>query len=297
MNSHFKKLKNYLIYLAVLSLIRIFCKVPRRSALSFGHHLGIIAFHVLRAERRKAESGLRIAFGGSMNGDAIGKTALRSFINLGKNAADAVRLRAMSKNELMKLVRAEGLEEFDAALAEGKGIVAITGHISNWELLAAYVSSVGYPLNVVGKSLYDSRFDRILVETRRRWGMNNIARGKETRNIVRALRKGEMVAFLIDQDTKTSGTFIDFFGRPSYTPTGPALLAMKLGSPVVPVSIHRETDETYHVKVGKRIELVDGDLRLSTERCSKAVEGEIRDHPEEWVWMHERWKTKPTEVS
>ena len=293
MKAHFKKLKNYLIYMLVLSLIRIFCGISRKSALSLGRYLGIIAFHILRSERRKALSGLKVAFEGSMSNGAIGKIALESFVNLGKNAADAVRLRTMSKKEIMKLVRAEGLENFDAALAEGKGTIAITGHLSNWELLAAYVSSVGYPLNVVGKPLYDPRFDRILVGMRGRWGMNNIARGKETRDIVRALRKGELVAFLIDQDTRASGTFVDFFGRPSHTPTGPALLAMKLGSPVVPVSIHREVDETYHVRVGKRVELVDGDLRLNTERCSKAVEKEIREHPEEWVWMHERWKTKP----
>jgi len=293
MRSRFKKLKNNLIYVAISLMIRGLCGISRRSALSLGRCLGIAAFYILRGERKKAESGLRVAFGGSADEGTIRRMALRSFINLGKNAADAIRLRTMTEAELMGLVRAEGLENFDDALSLGKGTVIITGHISNWELLGAYLSSAGYPLNVVGRSLYDPRLDRILVGTRQRWGMKNIARGRETRNIVRALRNGEMVAFLIDQDTKTSGIFVDFLGRPAYTPTGPVVLAMRLGSPVVPVSIHREADDTYHVKVGRRIELIDGDLRLNVERCSKAVEREIREHPEEWVWMHERWKTRP----
>jgi len=156
----------------------------------------------------------------------------------------------------------------------------------------------GYPVSVVGRSLNNRRLDRLLVAHRERFGLRNIARGKATRQILRALHRGEMVGFLIDQDTEVEGTFVDFFGRSAYTPTGPITLALKLGAPIVPVAIHRERDDTYHLVVRPRMELAQTgdeteDKRINTANCSKILEDFIREHPAQWVWMHRRWKTTP----
>ena len=220
------------------------------------------------------------------------------FVHLAKNAIDVMRLGSNTKEALDRIVAAEGLEHLDRASEEGKGIILLSGHIGNWELLGAYLALKGYPLSVVGRSLNNRRLDRLLVAHRERFGLRNIARGKATRQILRALRRGEMVGFLMDQDTKIAGTFVDFFGRPAYTPTGPVTLALKLGTPIVPVAIHREQDDTYHLVVRPPIELArtdDGteDERINTAICSKILEDFIREHPAQWVWMHSRWKTKP----
>ena len=209
-----------------------------------------------------------------------------------------MRLGSNTKEELDRIVAAEGLEHLDRTSEEGKGVVLLSGHIGNWELLGAYIAMKGYPFSVVGRSLNNPRLDRLLVAHRERLGLKNIARGKATRQILRALHRGEMVGFLIDQDTEVEGAFVDFLGRPAYTPTGPVTLALKLGAPIVSAAIHREQDDTYHVVVRPRLEPartddVAEDIRVNTAICSKVLEDFIREHPAQWVWMHRRWKTKP----
>ena len=156
----------------------------------------------------------------------------------------------------------------------------------------------GYPTYVVGRQLNNPGLDRLVTVNRARAGIRNIVRGQSTRAILRALRQGGMVGFLIDQDTKVEGVFVDFFGRPAYTPVGPVVLARKTGAPIVPAAIHREADDTHHVVVREAIPLVRTgnereDRRVNTERCSKALERFIREHPTQWVWMHRRWKRRP----
>ena len=293
-----KQLKHNLIYYATLGLLFIFRRLSRRRALALGGKLGELAGWVLRGERERVRRHLSVAFGDR----ASDRWVRQVFVDLGKNAVDAFRLRITSEEELRRMVREEGFEHLDHALAQGKGVIALTGHIGNWELLGAYVAMRGYPLHVVGRRLNNPRLDRLVVENREGAGVRNIARGRGTRAILRALRRGEMVGFLIDQDTKVDGVFVDFFGRPAYTPIGPVVLAMKTGASIVPVAIHRKVDGTHHVVVRKAISLVHTgdemeDRRVNTERCSKALEWFIREHPTQWVWMHRRWKTRPKRVT
>lgn len=293
-----KKLKNDLVYLLVKGVVWGVCRLSRRSALRAGERLGTLTCLVLPKERRKVREGLDTAFGDVHGPMTLRRLIRQVYVDLGRNAVDAMRLRVTSKEELHRLVRAEGLEHVDSALSRGRGLVFLTGHLGCWELDGAYVASLGYPLNVIAKPVYDARLDRLLVETRERAGVRNIARGKATRDILRALRRGEAVGFLIDQDTKVDGVFVDFFGRPAYTPSGAAVIALKTGAPIVPITIHREADDTHHVIADPEIPLVETgdsreDIRINTQRCLNALERRIRDHPSQWVWMHERWKTKP----
>ena len=294
-----KKIKRELQYLFIVLMLGLLQRSPRKCALLLGALLGRLAFRLIRRERENVRRGLRVAFGGKKDGREIDGLAQEVFVELGKNVSDVAKLRAMSKGDLWRIVRPEGFEHLDRALAKGRGVIVIAGHLGNWELLAAYLASRGYPLNVVGRRLHDPRLDQALVRLRERWGVRNIARGRDTRDVLRALRRGEMVGLLIDQDTKVSGVFVDFFGRAAYTPVGPAVLATKLGAPVISTVIHRARDGTHRVQVGAEIDLsltgnVDQDLRTNTERCSKVLERHIRQHPAQWVWMHDRWKTKPS---
>ncbi|MBI4553118.1 MAG: lysophospholipid acyltransferase family protein, partial [Candidatus Latescibacteria bacterium] len=123
-------------------------------------------------------------------------------------------------------------------------------------------------------------------------------RDRATPAVLRALRRGDVVGLLIDQDTRVQGTFVDFFGQPAYTPVGPAVIALRTDAPVVPMAIHRQPDDTHLITVLPPIEPVrsgrwDEDMHEATRRYTGAIERLIRQAPTQWVWMHERWKTKP----
>ncbi|MFH1008154.1 MAG: lysophospholipid acyltransferase family protein [Candidatus Latescibacterota bacterium] len=292
----FKAIKHALAYGVVRILFALVRRLSRKTALHLGENLGRAAFHLFPKDRENARKHLSIAFP-NLSFRRIESLARAVFVHLGKNAIDVMRMGSGTKEEWDRIVTAEGLEHLERAREEGRGVVVLSGHIGNWELLGAYLALKGYPLSVVGTSLNNPRLDRLLVAHRERFGLKNIARGKATRQILRALHRGEAVGFLIDQDTKVEGAFVDFFGRPAYTPTGPVGLSLKLGAPIVPVAIHRERDDTYHLIVRNRIDLIDTgdeaeDLRINTATCSKILEDFIREHPAQWVWMHRRWKTK-----
>ena len=116
--------------------------------------------------------------------------------------------------------------------------------------------------------------------------------------ILRALKKGHSVGMLIDQDTKVQGVFVDFFGKPAHTPTGPSVLARKLDLPIIPIFMYMKDDLTYHLECQPPLELIktsnqEKDIKDYTQKCSDAYEAIIRRYPEQWVWMHKRWKTQP----
>ncbi len=195
------------------------------------------------------------------------------------------------------MVSCKGFEHLESAAQRKKGVIALTAHFGNWELLGAYVVHRGIPLRVVGTALQDPRIDALLVSTRNRAGYTNIARGKDTKEILRALQKGEALGMLIDQDTKVAGVFVDFFGIPAYTPTGPAVLASKYEVPIVPIFMWLKEDLTYQLECFPPLELsrtddAAHDIEVNTRKCSEAYEKIIRQHPEQWAWMHKRWKTR-----
>ena len=292
----YKTIKHSLVYGLVRILFASVQRMSRRTALGFGKTLGSASYHLFSKEREKVREHLSISFA-DLSPRRIGRLTRQVFVHLGKNAIDMMRMGSSTKEELDRIVAAEGLEHLDRAQEEGKGVILLSGHIGNWELLGVYLTMKGYPISAVGRSLNNPKLDRLLVSHRERFDIQNIARGKATREILRALHRGRFVALLIDQDTNVEGAFVDFFGRPAFTPTGPVGLSLKLGAPIVPIAIHREQDDTYHLIVRPQIELTRTgdeaeDKRINTAHCSKILEDFIREHPAQWVWMHRRWKTK-----
>jgi len=292
-----KRVKNFFIYQIFFWLIICVRLVPRSMAFQILRALSLICYHVLKNVRRRIKEHLSIAFGGEMAPEEIQSMTKQVFLDLGRNAVDALRLPVIPPEEMDTLVRAEGLNHLDQALARGKGVIAVTGHIGSWELMAGYIARKGYPLYVIGRRLYDHRLNRILVRMRESTGLKNIERGGSTRKILKALSEGAMMGILIDQDTKVDGVFVDFFGKDAYTPTGPVVLAFKTGSPIVTLHIHLEENNTHHLRVDKEFDLFqtgdyERDVLVNTQRLTSVLEGYIREHPTQWVWMHERWKTR-----
>jgi KDO2-lipid IV(A) lauroyltransferase len=294
-----KRIKNWFLFRLITSIIFILNFLPRNSAIALGDFLGKFAYFLIGGARRKTQHNLKLAFSEEMDAKKLKRLARQVFENVGKNVADAIRLKKMKWKDIEKITEIEGLEYFDQAYRAGKGVIGFTGHIGNFELMAAYFSLRGYKLSVVGREVYDPRLDRLLVENRESVGLENIPSSVGIKPILKVLRAGKFLGVLADQDSsRVRGVFVNFFGRPARTPVGPTLLAYKTGSPIVPIAIVRIDSNRYKIIVRPPVDLVFSDDREKdiidvTQRCTQVLESIILEYPDQWLWMHNRWKSKP----
>lgn len=293
-----KRLKNWLIYRFILILITFLNLLPRRLSLFIGGSLGKLAYLILPESRSTTLQNLKIAFPNLGTG-SIREISLNVFESLGKNAVDAVRLPKMSWEEIQKITKVEGIEHLEKAYSQGRGVIGVTGHIGNFELLAAYVSLRGYKLSAIGRELYDSRLDELLIKNRQKMGVQNIYSTAGVKEVIRVLNSGRMIGVLIDQDTsRVKGIYVDFFGRKARTPIGPVVLALKLDVPIVPMAVIQTREGNYKIYVQEEIKPLAGktkeeNIYYLTQKCTEFLEQVIRGYPDQWVWMHKRWLRSP----
>lgn len=292
-----KRLKNWLIFVLVRFFFALLQNTPRALAFVVLTRISLLCFYVIPDARRKTIRHLARVFP-EKSAREIYLMAYEVFRNLGRNGVDMFRLKKVVGKNPYKYVSIRGQAHLDAALAHGKGVIVITGHIGCWELMAGFISRIGYRVAVVGTPLYDPRLDQMLVENRTSVGLTNIVRDTGARQILKTLHAGQIVGILIDQDTKVDGEFVDFLGTPALTPVGPVTLALKTGARIVPMSIHIQPDNRHEIVIEPEIELqTEGERQqvrqVNTLKCSKAVEKMLLIEPTQWVWMHERWKTRP----
>lgn len=293
-------MKNDIIYYISIILINLFNALPRKLALMLAGFCGELWFLLGARDRKIAEAQMGVALG--INGKKLKAYVRACFESMAKNLIDAIRMGRWSKDYIRDIVDIEGLEHFDSAYSQGKGVIVLTGHIGNFELLAAWFSYYkGYKASVIGRKLYDKRFDRMLVWQRQRFNINNIPTTSSVKTIMKALSDGHILGVLLDQDsTKVAGYFIDFFDKKANTASGPMFIARKTGSPVVPMAIYRKDDDRYSIWIMPPLELnwtnnKEKDIKNALEKCNQATEELIRYDPTQWAWIHNRWQTRPTE--
>lgn len=225
------------------------------------------------------------------------------FKMMGKNAGDIFHgFRVSDMESFKKFTDIRGSEIANAAVASGKGVIFFSGHVGAFELIATELSLEGYKPLVVGTAMKDERLTNLLWSHRNKLGAYTIERGKETMRLIRTLKAGGTFGILIDQDTKAKSVFVNFFGIPCATPIGATVLAMKTGAVLIPMFFHLREDGMQEVNYYPEVELTltgndQEDLVVNTQKLTDIIEREIRKHPAQWVWMHERWKTKPGEVN
>ncbi len=281
----------------------IFCSrlMPRTWWLGFFGSLGRMAYLFPSRYKELVIHNLGLAFGKEKSLKEIRDLSRDVYTMIGKNAGDILRTWSVkTRQQLEKFVILEGKELAEKALAKGKGVIYFTGHIGAFELMITTMGLHGLPFKVVGTALKDERLNDILVEFRAAHGSEPIQRGKETFKLIKTLKSGGSVGMLIDQDTKVKSRFVDFFGIPASTPVGAALMAMKTGAAVLPALIYLGEDNLQHMSILPELELIntgdeEQDMIANTQLFTKILEEAIRRHPAQWVWMHERWKTKPGE--
>ena len=295
-----KRLKRTLRYGLLRAVLAVVGLLPLRWAQALGRTLGSAAFHLAPGERRKALASLSVAFP-EMPEEARLELARRCFRHLGTAALEmavAPRLGTAGLDRLVDL-SGEALGRMQQAHARGKGAILVTAHLGNWELHAWSVVRHGLPLHAVGKENVDPRLNRLVDRFRSRGGLRNVWRGQPGAAVamLRALRRGELLAMLIDQDTNVQNVFVPFFGRPAATPRAAADLVLRTGATALVCLNHRGEDGVYRAST-EEVEVprtgdAERDALELTARFTARIEAAIRAHPEQWVWMHQRWKTKP----
>jgi KDO2-lipid IV(A) lauroyltransferase len=264
-----------------------------------GGALGRLAYRPLGIRRALVESQLRAAFP-ERSDDWILAMAAGSYAHLGREGLAMLRLSKLSPEEVRARTGLDGLERFLEAVAEGRGVVMVTGHLGNWEIGGAALAVRGVPIDVVAQRQSNPLFDRMVVETRARLGMRVIPRGRATRQGLRSLRAGRVVAFVADQDARRAGDFVPFFGRLASTHRGPALLALRTGAPLfVGLGMLRTPEGGYHARIEEVVVDREGEVDEVVYRLTAAftarLEAGVRIAPDQYFWQHRRWKSRPPE--
>jgi len=291
------KIRRYVLYYLARCLAFLVYIIPVSIALTLADIIGLLAFWVARKYAKITLENLRSVFGTEKTDKEIRRIAIQVFKNIAKNAVELVRFPKISKANIDSLLKFEGREILDRELLRGKGIVVVTGHIGNWEMMAITLRIKGYPGVAVGKRIYFHKYDEYLNNLRRYHDVNIVYRDDSPRKILKVLKSNGIVGIVADQDVDSvEGVFIDFLGRKAYTPAGPAVLAKATGASLVPVVMIRDGSK-HRLIVNEPIELVDtgnreADVVANTQRWSYVLESYIRKYPDQWVWMHRRWKTK-----
>ncbi len=296
-----RKIRYAVIYALVRFMIFISNLMPRTTWLKFCGTLGRLASVFTVQSKKLAYRHLTMVYRHEKSDTEIKKLTTQVYEMLGKNAGEVIRSFPVSDyNDFKKITDVKGFEYAVQAYQKGKGVIFLTAHVGAFELIATELSFRGYKPLIVGTRLKDQRLNELLSSQRAKLGAVAVERGKDTVRLVRNLKTGGTMAILIDQDTKVKSRFVNFMGFPCATPIGATLLALKTGAAVVPVFTHLREDYTVDIQYYPEIELTvtgdeETDLVTNTQKLSDSIEHEVRKHPAQWVWMHERWKTKPGE--
>ena len=278
-----------------LALARV---LPRRALLAVGAAVGALVGRIDRRHTAIARENLAAAFGDTMTEAAREKVMRACWRHFGRITFDALAFPKLDRKSLGSTVKIVGIENARAAFDRGHGALVFSAHYGHWEAGAYAMGLLDIPFAVIARPLDNERLDKRLIELRRGTGNEVIPKRRAVRETMRALARGSGVAILIDQDAGADGVFVPYFGRLAATTPTLALLALRTEAPIVPVFARVEPDGTITVHIEPVIEATatgdrDADVLRLTEQCTAIVERWARSTPEQWLWMHRRWKTRP----
>ena len=292
----FKSRRYYLYYMARVMIFFIQL-LPSRIGLFVAKKAALLAYWGLPSYTKITIENLKAALAGERTERELQAISRRVFENLGKNALEMVHLKRLNVDTIDGIVQMQNREILDNALEKGKGVIIVTAHFGNWELMPAALRIKGYSGAVIGRRIYFDRYDRFLNRLRAVHDVSVIYRDESPRKALKVLKANGVLGIVADQDVNSvDGVFVNFFGQKAYTPVGPVALALASGAPLVPAFMLRD-DGLHRLIFEKPIDLSDTgdkekDMTGNTQRWSDVVESYIRRYPEQWVWMHRRWKTK-----
>ena len=286
-----------MLYWLLMGLSRIIRCLPHSALLTLGRGAGILYYRFIKKQRQRAIR--QMMAGLSISEEEAKKLVKASFINMATNVFEIFYLPNLNEKNFRDYMDIEHLERLTDALAEGRGVVVLTGHIGTWEWLSAAFTFSGLPVTAIAKPQPNEQYTRVLNDLRATIHVEIFSRGtSELLAAARALKQGKILGFLADQDAGPGGAFIDFLGRPASTPMGPAVFARKFNAPVIPAFILRRADGRHRVIVGEALRYedhgdTDRDLYDFTVRMTRILERAVRENPTQWLWFQKRWNTPP----
>jgi KDO2-lipid IV(A) lauroyltransferase len=287
----------WLLYRLLNRLLGMLGRIPPSIAKKSGDLLGDMGFVLDKRHRNITLDNIALALGGELNAQQQVALARAVYRNLGQIIFEVGWWMTARPETLNQIIHIDGLEYFQAASERGKGMLFVTAHIGNWELLPYIGSYLQMPVNIVYRPLDFKPLNLVFERSRSRFGAKLIPSRHALLRILKALKKGEAVAMLMDQNVDYSdGVWVDFFGHPACTSKSMAVIAMKTGASVLPVFLYRQATG-FRATIGGIIPPSSTgdqtkDIEANTARYTQAIEQAIRQSPDQWFWVHRRWKTK-----
>ena len=296
---HSRIVQERLEYALVWPWIKLLGLLPRPIARALGIGIGVAVYHLHPRLREVGLRNLSLAF--PTMAEAERRRIVRGeFVSLGRQLAEACMFPRYTRENVSDIVVYDGLENYERAMARGKGVLFLTGHLGAWELSAFAHSLQGHPLWIVMRPLDNPYLDRLVERYRTMHGNRTVSKDDFVRGLLAAMRASEAVGILMDTNmTPPQGVFVNFFGIPACTASGLARIALRTDAAVVPgFTIWDKKAGKYVLRFDPAVELVrtsdnEADIVANTALFTSIIESFIRRYPDQWLWVHRRWKTRP----
>jgi len=292
-------MRENLEYLLVVAVARTLGLMPRGFARLIAGLLALAVYLSLGRLRRVGVRNLELALPG-LTGQERARILRGVYRHLGWQLVEFCRLSRYTQANTRNWIRTEGMEYYLAAKARGKGVLIVTGHLGVWELSSFYHSLMGYPMGMVIRRLDNRRLDDYVNRIRCLRGNRILHKDDFARGLLTAMRAGETVGILMDTNMRPpQGVFVEFFGRTACTASGLARVALKTGAAVLPgFMVWEAAERKYVLRFGSELVFArsgdeEADALAATQLCASATEEWIRRYPDQWLWIHRRWKTRP----
>ena len=276
-------------------------RLPKRWAMRLGGGIGVLFYHLVKKRREIALSNLQTAFRKHFTPAQCKAICKQSFINVGKTCIEFLRFPRLNADNIWREVTVEGAENLHAALAKGKGAIVFLPHFGNWELLSlVYGALIPDRAKAIAFPLKNRLLNAYIWQYRERMSLKLIPRNRAVRETLRALKSNQAIGFFADQNAGPEGVFVDFLGKPASAARAPAVLARKTGAPLLFSLSIRQPDDQHRVHISVPIQVepsedFERDIATYTRQMLKRLETYIHEYPEQWLWLHNRWKTQPPE--
>ncbi len=294
----FQPLRRKLQYGVVWIFLTLAAYLPVKASQSMGRWLGALLYLVIRRDRSISEYQLRMAFP-ELDGPALQRLARRCFQHLGITFFETLAIPRI-RREAARWVRLEGEEAIRTAYGGGRGVILVTAHVGNWELLAVAFEELQIPVQAMARTIPNSLVNDLIIRHRESEYLKVVQRGssQSPRQLLRCLKHGDVLLLVLDHDIPTQGVFVNFFGIPAHTPRVAASLALKLKVPIVMGLGTRMADGSQVFRfesfpVPDTLQSNAEGIHGLTQSINDIIEAHIRANPEQWTWNHRRWKRRP----
>lgn len=295
----FQRLANALLYTLARGALGSLARLPRPLGYWLGARLGDLGYVCLPGRRRVALDNLALAFGAKKSAEARQAIARATFRQLGEQLIDFSHLGRQASQAFPRMCRVEGLEHLESLIQRRAGLLIISAHFGSWELSSAVAPQLPAPLHVIVRPLDNPALQRLSAYYRHCAGYRTIPKREAMAECLKVLRRGEIVALLMDQSSlRRESVQVEFFGAQAYTPLGPALLALRAKCPVVSGFLIREGPGRHRLVFSPEIPIqrtgnLQQDILTTTQTFTQIIESYVRRYPEQWFWLHRRWKRRP----